>query len=224
MTLHTGLCRTDEGLPAGDRQGSQRRARTAQRRRSSCAGCPLTLQSTCGRPGAGAVLAQDRGAEAYQGDQEGGQQRQPVLYQNPGQEPGQVRARSPLRRVPGGCPRDKRTVRRRVRGQQTKIHAGIAQMRGVKSGMTTAAATATVGQSMASASKAMEAMGKVSDPAKIAQTMRAFGLESEKMEMGSEMMGDAIDDAMVRAQLAAGVNLLRAWQLQVPRSGTALQS
>ena len=60
----------------------------------------------------------------------------------------------------------------------------------------TAAATATVGQSMGSAAKAMEAMGKVADPAKIQATMRQFAIENEKLDMGSEMMGDAIDDAM----------------------------
>ena len=88
-------------------------------------------------------------------------------------------------------------------------------MRGVSSGMHSAAATATVGQSMASASKAMEAMGKVSDPAKMAAIMRQFGMENEKMDMSSEMMGDAIDDAMVRCgrnrlQLALWAPILRA--------------
>ena len=62
--------------------------------------------------------------------------------------------------------------------------------------MQTAAATATVGQSMGSAAKAMEAMGKVADPAKLQATMRQFAIENEKLDMGSEMMGDAIDDAM----------------------------
>ena len=49
---------------------------------------------------------------------------------------------------------------------------------------------------MGSAAKAMEAMGKVADPAKIQATMRQFAIENEKLDMGSEMMGDAIDDAM----------------------------
>ena len=52
---------------------------------------------------------------------------------------------------------------------------------------------------MASASKAMEAMGKVSNPQQIQQTMRQFAVENEKMNMGAEFMDEAIDSAMVRA-------------------------
>ncbi|KAK9811993.1 hypothetical protein WJX73_006903 [Symbiochloris irregularis] len=84
----------------------------------------------------------------------------------------------------------------RVRGQQTKMHAGIAQMQGVKSSMTTAAATSTVGHSMESAGKAMAGMNAVNDPRKIQQTMQQFAKQNAQMDMASEMMDDAIDGAM----------------------------
>ena len=58
----------------------------------------------------------------------------------------------------------------------------------------TAAATATVGASMAKASEAMAAIGRTNDPAAIAATMRQFAQESTKMDMGQEMMDDQLDD------------------------------
>lgn len=60
----------------------------------------------------------------------------------------------------------------------------------------TAAATATVGNSMATASAAMASVGQAANPAKMAQTMQQFAKENAKMDMASEMMGDAVDDAL----------------------------
>ena len=60
----------------------------------------------------------------------------------------------------------------------------------------TAAATATVGNSMATASAAMASVGQAANPAKMQQTMQQFAKENAKMDMASEMMGDAVDDAL----------------------------
>ena len=60
----------------------------------------------------------------------------------------------------------------------------------------TAAATSTVGQSMATAGKAMEGMNAVNDPVRMQQTMQQFAKQNAQMDMASEMMDDAIDDAM----------------------------
>jgi len=49
---------------------------------------------------------------------------------------------------------------------------------------------------MASASKVMAEVGKVQDPQKVAQTMQQFQKENAKMDMASEMIGDALDDAL----------------------------
>ncbi|KAK9820266.1 hypothetical protein WJX72_008298 [[Myrmecia] bisecta] len=84
----------------------------------------------------------------------------------------------------------------RLRAQQTKLHASMAQMRGVKTSIVTASATSTVGNSMATASKAMAAVGVAMDPQKMQQTMQQFSKESAKMDMASEIMDDTIDDAL----------------------------
>lgn len=82
----------------------------------------------------------------------------------------------------------------RLRGQITKLQNSQAHLRGVGASITTAAATAKVGESMAGASKVMEQFGKVQDPQKVAQTMQQFQKENAKMEMGAEMMDDAMDE------------------------------
>lgn len=48
---------------------------------------------------------------------------------------------------------------------------------------------------MAKANEAMAAIGKTNDPAQIAATLQQFSKESTKMDMGQEMMDDALDDA-----------------------------
>ena len=59
----------------------------------------------------------------------------------------------------------------------------------------TAAVTATMGASMAKANEAMAAIGKTNDPAKVAATLQQFSKESAQMDMGQEMMDDALDNA-----------------------------
>ena len=62
--------------------------------------------------------------------------------------------------------------------------------------MQTAAATATVGNNMATASSAMASVGAAANLPKMQQTMQQFAKENAKMDMASEMMDDAVDDAM----------------------------
>jgi len=82
----------------------------------------------------------------------------------------------------------------RLRGQIAKLQSSQAHLRGVGASITTAAATAKVGESMAGASKVMEQFGKVQNPQKVAHTMQQFQKENAKMEMGAEMMDDAMDE------------------------------
>ena len=63
-------------------------------------------------------------------------------------------------------------------------------------GAQTAAATATVGASMAKASEAMVAIGRTNDPQKMAVTMQQFAKENAKMDLGQEMMDDSLDSAL----------------------------
>ena len=63
-------------------------------------------------------------------------------------------------------------------------------------GVQTAAATATVGASMAKASEAMAAIGRTNDPQKMAATMQQFAKENAKMDLGQEMMDDSLDSAL----------------------------
>ncbi|KAK9826201.1 hypothetical protein WJX81_007153 [Elliptochloris bilobata] len=84
----------------------------------------------------------------------------------------------------------------RLRGQKAKLHAGILQMRGVRSAIATTAATSTVGQSMATATSAMQAVGAAADPQKMVETMQKFSRENAKMDMAGEVMDDTLDDTL----------------------------
>ncbi|KAI3433510.1 hypothetical protein D9Q98_003321 [Chlorella vulgaris] len=84
----------------------------------------------------------------------------------------------------------------RLRGQVTKMHTTQAQLRGVGVTVTTAASSATVGQSMQTAGKAMAAIGAKNDPHKMMQNLQQFSRENAKMEMTGEMMDDALEDAL----------------------------
>ena len=90
----------------------------------------------------------------------------------------------------------------RLRGQITKLQSSQAHMRGISSTITTSAATSRVGESMASVTKVMQKVGEVQNPQKIAHTMQQFQKENAKMEMGSEMIGDAIDNLFDSAEEA----------------------
>lgn len=106
----------------------------------------------------------------------------------------------------------------RIRSQMQRLTVHNAQMKGVSAQITvcwrytkmhkvwtlghsllppqTAAATATVGSTMASTSKVMAQMGKTLDPVKMQGTMQEFSMQNERMNMASEVMEDAIDSAL----------------------------
>lgn len=83
----------------------------------------------------------------------------------------------------------------RIRQQMNRLNASSAQLRGLRSNMVTAGATATVASTMQKASGAMAAMGAAADPHAMQQNMAAFSRENQRMDMASDMMGDAIDGA-----------------------------
>ena len=84
----------------------------------------------------------------------------------------------------------------RLRGQQTKLLKARATLQGVSVSVATAATTATVGQSLGAAGKAMAAVGAAAPPAKVQAAVGAFARESERMGMASEIMDDALEGAM----------------------------
>lgn len=71
----------------------------------------------------------------------------------------------------------------RQRGQKAKLHAGILQMRGVRSTLATTAATSSVGASMATATAAMQAVGAAADPQKTMAAVQQFSRENAHMDM-----------------------------------------
>eukprot|EP00798_Chlamydomonas_sp_ICE-L_P007483 gene7483-628_t len=83
----------------------------------------------------------------------------------------------------------------RVKGQVSKLQASIAQLKGVGTQMTTAAATSTLANAVGSTTKTMQAMNQATNPQKTHQQMQAFAKENEKMNMTTEMMDDAMDNA-----------------------------
>jgi hypothetical protein len=71
----------------------------------------------------------------------------------------------------------------RQRGQKAKLHAGILQMRGVRSTLATTATTSSVGASMATATAAMQAVGAAADPQKTMAAVQQFSRENAHMDM-----------------------------------------
>ncbi|GAB4817674.1 hypothetical protein N2152v2_004720 [Parachlorella kessleri] len=84
----------------------------------------------------------------------------------------------------------------RLRGQQTKLQMSIASLRGVSTSVVTAAATTTVGTSMAHATKAMQAVGTAANLPQMHKNMQQFAQENARMEMASEMMDDALESTL----------------------------
>jgi division protein CdvB (Snf7/Vps24/ESCRT-III family) len=82
----------------------------------------------------------------------------------------------------------------RLRGQITKLQSSQAHLRGISTGITTAAATGKVSTSMAAAAKLMEQVVKVQNPQQVVHSMQQFQKENAKMDMASEMMDDVLDD------------------------------
>jgi len=63
------------------------------------------------------------------------------------------------------------------------------------SGLQTLKSTQAMADAMRGATKAMGAMNKQMNLPALTKIMREFERQNEKMEMTSEMMGDAVDDA-----------------------------
>ena len=78
----------------------------------------------------------------------------------------------------------------------TKLYGMKAQLQGVSLQLMTLKSTAAMSDAMRGATKAMRTMGAQMSPAAITGIMRDFERQSAAMEMGQEMMGDAMDDAM----------------------------
>lgn len=62
--------------------------------------------------------------------------------------------------------------------------------------MQTAQATQSIAGSMQKTTAVMEAMGKNMSPQQMQKTMQQFAMENQKMDMSSEMIDDAISDAL----------------------------
>lgn len=70
------------------------------------------------------------------------------------------------------------------------------QMQAVNLKMTTAKTQEAMMRSMKNVTRAMMAMNKAMKPAKMQELMKQFAQMDEQLEFKSEMMGDAIDDAV----------------------------
>ena len=60
----------------------------------------------------------------------------------------------------------------------------------------TAQATQSIASSMQKTSEVMQSMGKNMTPQEMQKTMQQFAMENQKMDMSSEMIDDAISDAL----------------------------
>jgi len=82
------------------------------------------------------------------------------------------------------------------RNQQQKIVQQKYQLQGVSTNLVNAKATQTMGQTMGSASDALNQINKTMDPQKTMQNVKQYEMQSERMNMAQEMMSDAVDGAM----------------------------
>ena len=60
----------------------------------------------------------------------------------------------------------------------------------------TAQATQSIASSMQKTTEVMQSMGKNMTPQEMQKTMQQFAMENQKMDMSSEMIDDAISDAL----------------------------
>ncbi|KAB1223774.1 hypothetical protein CJ030_MR2G016641 [Morella rubra] len=89
----------------------------------------------------------------------------------------------------------------RLRQQIANLQGSRAQMRGIATHTQAMHAHTSVAVGMKGASKAMAAMNKQMAPAKQAKVMMEFQKQSAQMDMTTEMISDAIDDAMMMMRL-----------------------
>ena len=83
----------------------------------------------------------------------------------------------------------------RTRHSITKFYALKSQLQGVSLRMQTLKSTQAMADAMRGVTKAMGQMNKKLNLPAIAQIMKEFERQNEKMEMTTETMGDALDDA-----------------------------
>ena len=116
-----------------------------------------------------------------------------------------------------------------LREQQARMSKASTAMSGVASQVRTAGATASAAQSIVGATKAMGAVNKAFNPARMQQTMQDFEKQSTLMSMQQEMVDDvfegldaewADDDDEVLAQVMDEIGLDVASQMSsAPRGG-----
>jgi charged multivesicular body protein 2A len=83
----------------------------------------------------------------------------------------------------------------RTRNSITKFYALKSQLQGVSLRMQTLKSTQAMADAMNGVTKAMGAMNKKLNLPAISKIMKEFERENDKMEMTTEIMGDALDDA-----------------------------
>eukprot|EP00208_Stichococcus_sp_RCC1054_P009038 CAMPEP_0206150762 /NCGR_PEP_ID=MMETSP1473-20131121/38469_1 /ASSEMBLY_ACC=CAM_ASM_001109 /TAXON_ID=1461547 /ORGANISM="Stichococcus sp, Strain RCC1054" /LENGTH=272 /DNA_ID=CAMNT_0053548279 /DNA_START=269 /DNA_END=1088 /DNA_ORIENTATION=+ len=83
----------------------------------------------------------------------------------------------------------------RNRHAVTKMHQLKSQLQAVSLRMATLKSTQSMADAMRGATRAMGAMNRQMNMPALQKIMRDFEMQNERMEMTSEVMGDAIDDA-----------------------------
>jgi division protein CdvB (Snf7/Vps24/ESCRT-III family) len=84
----------------------------------------------------------------------------------------------------------------RLRGTQTRLRTGQAQLRGAGTACAAAAATASVARGMAAAGAAMKAVNASASASGAAQAVADFARSAALMDANAECMGDVMDDLM----------------------------
>jgi len=84
----------------------------------------------------------------------------------------------------------------RTRHQIEKFYKLKSQLQGVSLRIQTLKSTQAMGEAMKGVTKAMGQMNRQMNLPSLQKIMRDFEMQNEKMELTSEVMGDAIDDAL----------------------------
>eukprot|EP01138_Halocafeteria_seosinensis_P000442 gb/GECG01000456.1/.p1 GENE.gb/GECG01000456.1/~~gb/GECG01000456.1/.p1 ORF type:complete len:241 (+),score=55.39 gb/GECG01000456.1/:1-723(+) len=84
----------------------------------------------------------------------------------------------------------------RTKNNIDKFYNMRSQLQGVQTQIQTMSSTEAMSRAMQGATQAMIRMSKQMNMPQLQNVIRQFQMNSEKMEMGQEMMGDAIDDVM----------------------------
>ena len=88
----------------------------------------------------------------------------------------------------------------RVRKQKEQLLKTKSTLSGVSHKTTTIKANQTMMNSMAGATRAMQSVNAVNNPARTQAILRQYAMENEKMDMAQEMMDDAFEDDEVDAE------------------------